>query len=131
MTQVDSSQYFSRAELECRHTGECKMDANFMAKLDALREAYGKPITLSSAYRHPSHPVEARKRSTSPGAHTTGRAADILCSRSQAHRILTLAMTSEMFTGIGVQQKGSGGRFIHLDDLEGTINQPRPTVWSY
>jgi zinc D-Ala-D-Ala carboxypeptidase len=31
------------------------------------------------------------------------------------------------FTGIGVQQKGSG-RFIHLDTMEGGT---RPTVWSY
>ena len=130
MMFVESSKYFSVEELRCKHTGECKMDQNFLAKLDALREAYGKPIMLSSAYRHPTHPVEARKRSTSPGAHTTGRAVDIKCSRSQAHAILTLAMTSEMFTGVGINQKGVG-RFIHLDDLEGTAIQPRPTVWSY
>jgi hypothetical protein len=30
------------------------------------------------------------------------------------------------FTGIGVQQKGTG-RFLHLDTLEGDL---RPTVWS-
>jgi zinc D-Ala-D-Ala carboxypeptidase len=30
------------------------------------------------------------------------------------------------FTGIGVQQKGTG-RFLHLDTLENL----RPTVWSY
>jgi len=31
------------------------------------------------------------------------------------------------FTGIGVQQKGTG-RFPHLDTLE---EPPRPNVWSY
>jgi hypothetical protein len=31
------------------------------------------------------------------------------------------------FTGIGVQQKGTG-RFIHVDL---TVGQNRPTVWSY
>jgi hypothetical protein len=38
-----------------------------------------------------------------------------------------MALESNLFTGIGIQQKG-GARFIHLDDLTGV---GRPTVWSY
>lgn len=35
------------------------------------------------------------------------------------------------FMGIGVNQKGGSGRFIHLDDIEDSPDRPRPTIWSY
>ena len=68
--------------------------------------------------------LKLRKR-----AHTTGKAADIAVSREDAFHLLSLAL-SKGFTGIGVQQKGSG-RFIHLDTIENSEGRPRPTVWSY
>jgi uncharacterized protein YcbK (DUF882 family) len=115
---------FSEKEFECSHTGDCKMDAGFMHKLQALRTAYGKPMRITSGYRSPYHPIEAKK--SKPGAHASGHAADIGCSGQEAYAILKLAF--EMgFTGIGVSQKGSA-RFVHVDDLE---KPPRPNVWSY
>jgi zinc D-Ala-D-Ala carboxypeptidase len=68
--------------------------------------------------------VEAKK--ASPGAHASGLACDIGVQGEEAHRLLALALEAG-FTGIGVQQKGSG-RFLHLDTLEGRFT---PTVWSY
>jgi hypothetical protein len=47
---------------------------------------------------------------------------------ADAIRLLVLAAEFG-FTGIGVQQKGEG-RFIHLDDVPGTL-LPRPAIWSY
>jgi len=85
---------------------------------------YGKPMKVSSGYRDPSHPIEAKK--ASPGFHTTGRAVDIAVSGADAVKLLTLALQVG-FTGIGVQQKG-GGRFIHLDDV---VSLTRPNIWSY
>ena len=81
-------------------------------------------MRVTSGYRCPQHPIEAKK--AAPGAHASGCAVDIGVEGQDAHRLLKLAFAAG-FTGIGVQQKGSG-RFIHLDTLEGG---PRPNVWSY
>lgn len=120
---------FTYAELRCK-CGRCgsdgtEMDGAFMHQVQQLRERYGQPLVISSAYRCPAHPVEARK--ARPGAHSTGAALDIACSGAEALAILRLAMAMP-FTGIGIQQKGAG-RFIHLDMAPAPL--PRPTIWSY
>ena len=117
---------FGEDEFRCKHSGQCVMVPEFMARLQRLRIAYGRPMTVTSGYRHPTHPIEAAK--AAPGAHSTGRAVDIAVQGADAVRLIALAI-AEGFTGIGVQQKGSG-RFIHLDDLPSGAF-PRPTVWSY
>jgi len=122
-----SSPYFSSEEMKCSHTGLEKMDAEFMEKLTELRAAYAKPMTVTSAFRDATHPIEARK--AKPGTHNTGKAVDIAVDRGEAYEVLRLAM--EMgFQGIGVQQKG-GGRFLHLDMCTEDDGQVRPTIWSY
>ena len=118
---------FTEAEFQCKHTGQCHMDPDFMERLQALREAYGKPMKVNSGYRHPTHPIEARK--ANPGAHTYGRAVDIAVRGSDAYNLLALAMDFG-FTGIGVHQKGNT-RFLHLDDISGVKGFPRPSIWSY
>ena len=124
--------HFTRGEFKCRGTDCCGgsnlIADDFVDMLDALREACGFPLVVTSGYRCGKH----NQRVSSTGAngpHTTGRAADLAVDRSRAHKVLKHAMAMG-FTGIGVQQKG-GGRFIHLDTLENGPGQPRPTVWSY
>ena len=114
-------------EFKCSHTGQCDMNPEFIDKLNDLRLAFGKPMKITSGYRHTSHPIERKKQTH--GAHTTGQAADIAVSREDALDLLSLALTRG-FTGIGIQQKGSG-RFIHLDTLKNSPERPRPTIWSY
>ena len=121
------SPYFSSEEMKCSHTGLEKMDAGFMELLTELRAAYAKPMRVTSAYRDPTHPIEAKK--SKPGAHTTGKAVDIEVARSEAYELMHLAFAMG-FTGIGVQQKGDS-RFIHLDNMTEDDGFPRPTVWSY
>ena len=117
---------FHEAEFRCRHTGEARMVPEFMARLQRLRDAYGKPMQITSGFRHRTHPIEARK--ATPGAHSLGRACDVAVTGADAIRLIVLA--AELgFTGIGVQQKGEG-RFIHLDDVPWNI-LPRPALWSY
>lgn len=118
---------FSADEFKCSHCGENKMTAEFMDKLQHLRTSFNKPMTITSGYRCPKHPIEAAK--PTPGAHASGQAADIALQGADAHRLLQLALELG-FTGIGVQQKGSG-RFIHLDTIPNQPEFPRPTVWSY
>jgi uncharacterized protein YcbK (DUF882 family) len=100
------------------------MSPYFMGRLQQLRNAYGKPMRITSGYRCPDHPVEAKK--STPGVHTMGMAADIAVSGTDAYELLNLAF-GHGFTGIGVNQKG-GSRFIHLDTMR---EPPRPNVWSY
>lgn len=102
------------------------MHPDFMARLQRLRTAYGKPMKITSGYRDPTHPIEAKK--AVPGAHASGRACDVAIRGAEAVELLKLAL-EHGFTGIGVQQKGEG-RFLHLDDIEDG-SQPRPMLWSY
>jgi zinc D-Ala-D-Ala carboxypeptidase len=122
------SQYFSDKEMACKHCGKVNMDPLFMDYLDEVREQYGKPLIVTSGYRCPEHPIEAKK--TKAGAHTTGRAVDFAVDRKDAYELLEIAIGTDWFTGIGIQQKGSG-RFIHLDICEEPEMSPRPTIWSY
>ena len=124
-----SSKNFSDKELSCSHCGENKFDQKTLDALQELREAIGKPIKLSSAYRCPEHNDKVSGSGKS-GPHTTGCAVDILCSGKAAHEILTFAMIrSSIWKGIGVSQKGEHkSRFLHLDTLETDM---RPWVWSY
>lgn len=123
---IDWSMYpnFSADEFECRHCGEMKMKPEFLAKLQELRNAYGKPMVISSGYRCHKHPVEVSKRT--PGAHTMGIAADIAVNGQDAHALLKHAFALG-FTGIGAFQKGVGN-FVHVDTWTGG---PRPNVWTY
>jgi uncharacterized protein YcbK (DUF882 family) len=121
---------FSFSEASCSHTGKCDIDNGFMDQLQELRRRYDRPITVTSLYRHVTHPVEEAKEQ--PGAHTTGKAVDIAVSHAEAHTVLRLAMNMGVFLGVGVKQKGTG-RFLHLDVLrnEEVSYIPRPRLWSY
>ena len=119
--------YFTADELKCQHCGAEGIDGYFMAKIDNLREELGFPFPVTSGYRCPKHPIEARKKA--PGAHTTGKAIDIGVSGNDAY-ILIEAAIRDNFTGIGINQKG-GSRFIHLDIIPHSSSRPRPFIWSY
>ena len=127
MMDWNTSTYFSMYEFKCSHTGKCEMNPDFIDKLNDLRLAFGKPMRITSGFRDVTHPIEAKKKTS--GAHTTGQAADIAVSREDAFDLLSLALTRG-FTGIGIQQKGSG-RFIHLDTLKNSPERQMPTIWSY
>mgnify|MGYP003330520592 CR=1 FL=1 len=119
--------YFTKEELTCKHCEEYSMSDEFMKKLDQLREDMGFPFKITSAYRCPEHPIEARKKAH--GAHTTGRAVDIAVQGEKAYRLIEGAIELK-FKGIGIKQKGQG-RFIHLDDIPNSPDRPRPWIWSY
>ena len=119
--------YFTEDELRCQHTGQYKTNPEFLEKLNAIRHECGFAFVITSGYRAPEHPIEAKKQR--PGSHASGRAVDIAVYGKQAYRVIEVALKHGM-TGIGVNQKGSH-RFIHLDDLEGGLYFSRPTVWSY
>lgn len=120
--------HFSDGELMCKCGCELLPEQDFMDKIEALRVAYGRSMTVTSAARCPAYNAKVSGTGRT-GPHTTGRAIDIAIDRKAAWELLNLAVQFG-FTGIGVQQKG-GGRFLHFDDLPNAPGQPRPTIWSY
>lgn len=121
--------YFTPDEFKCSHCGKEKMEKEFMVRLDMLRRRVGKPMKVNSGYRCPDHPIEKAK--SSPGPHTTGRAADIAIYGGDAAEALYLRKLIG-FTGTGVKQHGPvSGRFLHIDDLPSADGRPRPWLWGY
>ena len=116
--------FFKAAEMQCKHCGKTEMNVEFLDRLLLVRKEWGKSMIITSGYRCAEHPIEAAKQT--PGAHASGHAVDIGTSGADAHSLIRIAMEQGM-TGIGVSQKGAG-RFIHVDDLQGST---RPGVWSY
>lgn len=103
--------YFSLTEFDCSHTGENNMSPEFLQKLDLLRDICGFPFVITSGYRSPEHPVEARK--PSPGTHAKGIAADIACNSSERRGAIVKNAIGLGFMGIGVAKD-----FIHVDTRE-------------
>jgi zinc D-Ala-D-Ala carboxypeptidase len=57
--------YFKPKELACKcGCGTNEFDPDFQVTLNAIREECGFAFPLSSAYRCPLHPIEARKEAT-------------------------------------------------------------------
>ena len=117
--------YFTEAEFRCKHTGLCKMQPAFMDTLLKIRKEYGKPMKISSGYRHKTHPTEAIKGDTT-GEHTTGWCCDVAVRGADAVRLTEIALKHGI-TRLGVQQKGTG-RFLHLGMSPRHAN---PAMWSY
>lgn len=122
---------FSLAELRCK-CGRCsstgrEMETHFMDELQRLRTAYGKAMTITSAYRCSRHPVEAGK--ATPGEHAQGLAVDVSVRGADAVQLLRLALQMK-FTRFGISQKG-GSRFIHLGMAPVGGRLPAPMIWSY
>lgn len=111
--------YFRLEEFDCTHTNRNEMDEAFLEKLDELREKCGFPFKITSGYRDPSHPVEARKNF--PGTHTHGIAADIAVSNGKDRMNLVHEALKMGFGGIGVARS-----FVHVDTRDTT-----PVMWTY
>jgi len=93
-------------------------------ELELLREVYGHPMRLSSAYRCPEWNEKVSSTKSRTGPHTKG-AVDVLCYHDRAYDLADSAKTMG-WKGIGYNQKGPHeDRFIHLDRRE------KRTIWSY
>lgn len=118
---------FSPEKLRCQHTGLDNPNevafTRLMDKIQMIRTWYGKPMYVTSAYRSPQHPIEARK--SKPGQHTIA-AIDFSVPTEDRHMIVK-KMFEEDFTGIGWSLNGKGGVFIH-----GDLRHPdKARIWSY
>lgn len=114
---------FSEAEFRCRHTGKIDMDPLFLAALQSIRTDFGRPMRVTSGYRHPSHPVEARK-GHSNGEHTRGTCCDIACT-SGADRFILVSLALRH----GITRIGIAPTFLHLGI--GAPGLPQNVIWEY
>jgi len=123
--------HFSKNELTCQcGCGQLDMDPDFMERLEQLRVAFDKPMTVTSAFRCPNHNSQVSSTGFT-GPHVTGKSVDIAVSGQDAFDLLALAFLHN-FTGLGISQRGPNNkRFIHLDTIENGPGRPRPTIWSY
>ena len=112
--------YFNESEF----TKFDKMNPELLEKVDMLREAYGYPIKLTSTYRSPDHPIEAKK--SKPGEHAYGAAVDIACVGGEATFKLVKAAIEVGFTRIGISRKNN---FVHVGI--GYEGAPPITIWTY
>jgi zinc D-Ala-D-Ala carboxypeptidase len=126
---VSESKNFSRDELQCSFSRECEIEEDALNRLQALRDEWGKPMKLSSAYRSAQHPRE-RTKPNGPGHHhgvngNGGQAFDVLIAGEDVPPFIALAI-KHGFKGIGVNQKGEWNqRFIHIDTRD------KYACWSY
>lgn len=90
--------------------------------LAVLENELGRELVITSGYRSPEHPIEAKK--SKPGEHTTGLAVDV--AAIGGYEVFTLVKKA-MELGckrIGISRKSN---FVHLglDDTRVT------SIWTY
>ena len=121
--QWDKYPNFSKAEFDCKATGENNMQHEFMEKLQAIRTEYGRSMSVTSCFRSVKHPIEAKK-THSNGEHTQGMCADIACTNgTDRFRLIQLAYRH------GITRIGIAKTFLHLGI--GGKNLPNNVVWEY
>lgn len=102
------SKNFSESELVCSCCGKSGVQQWALDKLQAIRDEYGKPMTITSSYRCENHPVERSKAKA--GTHNQGIAFDVhVYGGNDRYELVSLAMKHGA-NGIGVDKN-----FVHID----------------
>jgi hypothetical protein len=128
------ARYFTREELACKHCGAMDYTNAAVDWIDALRDAYGRPMRVSSGQRCPEYNVEVSSTGLY-GPHTRvdddNVTVDIQVYGAHALELVKAALNFGI-TGLGVNQKGSyAKRILHLDRLLNHHHSPRPWIWTY
>lgn len=125
MTPARWNEYknFAPQEFACKHTGLNHMKHEFMAALQAVRDDLGRPMKITSGYRHWTHPIEARKLHSN-GEHTLGTCCDVACADGrERYELVTLALKH------GISRIGIARGFVHLGI--GGPGLPVRVIWDY
>ena len=102
------SKNFNEMEFACRHCGHVHVEPELVTKLQALRDALGRPITVTSGYRCPVH--NRNIGGAAQSRHMQGQAADLVVTGVSPAAVATAA-DRVGFGGIGIYKSG----FTHVD----------------
>jgi len=100
---------FSPREMACKGTGKLMINSDAMDKLQALRDALGKPLIITSAYRSPEH--NRAVGGATKSKHMAGIAFDVRMDNHEPEVFEFEAMKAG-FTGFGYYPKSG---FMHID----------------
>lgn len=131
--KVQLSKNFTSAEFDCHGVNCCSetlVDEKLVEYLQAIRDHFNKPITITSAYRCPVH---NRNIGGATGSyHTKGQAADIVVQGVSSREVAKYAESIGIL-GIGLYETSKDGYFTHIDTRTyksfwyGQSEQPRST----
>lgn len=102
-------------------SGRQHMDRAFVRLLDELRDRYGRPLRITSAYRSPAH--NAAVGGVPESSHMAGLAVDVACTSSRDRHDLLRAIF-----GLGISRIGVGATFVHIDQ---DPDKAADVVWTY
>ena len=97
------------------------LDAKMLQFLSDLENELGYELIITSGYRSPEHPIEARK--AKPGEHSTGLAADVAAIGGTPTFNLVAAAIELGCKRIGVSRKNN---FVHLG-----LSDRVTSIWTY
>lgn len=109
------SKNFNVSEFLCKGDGCCtsgKIDTQLVNILQLIRDHFGKPVHISSAYRCPSW--NKAVGGVSGSYHTYGRAADIKVEDTAPAEVAKYAESIGVL-GIGLYETPEDGYFVHVD----------------
>lgn len=112
---VKLSDNFKSTEFDCHGSGCCTntlIDDKLVEYVQKIRNHFGKPITVTSGYRCPTH--NKRIGGATGSRHSKGQAADIVV-KDIAPREVAKYAESIGILGIGLYETSSDGHFVHVD----------------
>lgn len=116
----DLTKNFSWAEFACKGKNCCggvsKINPALVQALQAVRDAYGKPLTVSSGYRCPAHNKAAGGVTNSQ--HALGNAADISDPRQELAKFLLGNLALLEANGLWLENPKATPTWVHLDIKE-------------
>lgn len=130
---VKLSENFNSSEFDCKGGGCCSetiINPQLVKYLQQIREHFKSPITITSAYRCPTH--NSRVGGAPGSRHSKGDAADIVVKGVTPREVAKYA-ESIGIKGIGLYETSADGHFTHIDTRTsksfwyGQSEQPRTT----
>lgn len=125
------SKHFKIKEYACKDGSDMILiDPQLVLILQQIRDYFGKPITINSAYRTASY--NKKIGGTTNSRHVKGMAADISVKGISPAEVAKFAETLGV-KGIGLYETSSDGYFVHIDTRSnksywyGQAQQPRST----
>ena len=112
---VKLSAHFNSTEFDCHGSGCCSqtlINEKLIEYLEKIREHFGKPITITSAYRCPTH--NRNVGGATGSRHSKGDAADIVISGVPPREVAKYAESIGVL-GIGLYETSADGFFTHID----------------